>query len=215
MKIVIYGATGMIGQRITREALVRGHAVTAIVRNVSRLELSHPNLDIREGDILDSADIARKVVDHDAVVNATRQFYADAPGPADQTFVDAARALIDGMKLAGVKRLIVVGGAGSLEIVPGKLLMDSDEFPQAHRSVALSLRDALEIYRTADIDWSFFSPAPLIAPGERTGRYRTGTDRIVEDKNGESRISAEDYAVALVDELEDPRFLRQRFTAAY
>lgn len=215
MRIAIYGATGMIGQRVTREALARGHSVIAIVRNVSRFDLRHPNLDVKEGDVLDATDIAAKVVGCDAVVNATRQFYADAPAAVGQTFVDAAHALIDGMKQAGGTRLVVVGGAGSLEIEPGKLLMDSEEFPQAHLSVARSLRDALAVYQTADMDWSFFSPAPRIAPGERTGRYRTGTDRIVEDENGQSRISAEDYAMALVDELEQPRFLRQRFTAAY
>jgi len=211
VNIIIYGASGMIGQRITQEALNRGHKVTAIVRNPLHLTLSHPNLTIREGNILDPNDVARTVAGLDAVINATRQA-ADPPG---QTFADAAHALIDGLTRAGVRRLIVVGGAGSLEIAPGLQLVDTPNFPAAWRPGALALRDALAVYRTADLDWTYFSPADRIAPGERTGHYRTGTDQLVTDEKGESRISAEDYAVALVDELETPRFVRRRFTAAY
>lgn len=210
MNIVVYGA-GMIGLRTIQEALNRGHRVTAIVRNPSRLTLTHPNLTIKEGDMLNADDVARAVAGHDAVVNATRQ-PAGQPG---QSFSDAARALIDGLTRAGVRRLLVVGGAGGLEVAPGLQLVDSPDFPAAWRPGALALRDALDVYRASSLDWTYFSPAGMIAPGQRTGHYRTGTDQLVTDEKGESRISAEDYAVALLDELEKPRFIRQRFTVAY
>jgi uncharacterized protein len=231
MNIVVYGASGMVGQRITREALNRGHKVTAIIRNPARFTFTHPHLMVKEGNILDANDVAQKVSGCDAVVNATRQFSARTEGSDEtnaesaltfvavphprQTFVDVAHALIEGLTRAGVGRLIVVGGAGSLEAASGLLLLDTPAFPAAHRPVALSLSEALAVYRSADLDWTFFSPAPGLAPGERTGHYRLGTDQLVVDEQGRSRISAEDYAVALVDELETPRFLRLRFTAAY
>jgi putative NADH-flavin reductase len=129
MNIIIYGVSGMICQRITQEALNRGHKVTAIIRNPSRLTLTHWNLTIREGNILDPNDVARTVAGHDAVINATRQA-ADPPG---HTFADAAHALIDGLTRAGVRRLIVVGGAGSLEVAPGLQLVDTPNFPASWR----------------------------------------------------------------------------------
>ncbi|HLI91138.1 MAG TPA: NAD(P)-dependent oxidoreductase [Ktedonobacteraceae bacterium] len=211
MNIVVYGASGMIGQRITQEALNRGHKVTAVVRNPSRLTLTHPNLTVEKGNMLDPNDVARVAAGHDAVINATRQ-PVNEPG---QSYSDAARALIEGLTRAGVRRLIVVGGAGSLEVAPGLQLVDTPDFPPAWKPGALAMRDALDIYRSADLDWTYFSPAGFISPGERTGKYRTGTEQLVTDEKGESRISAEDYAAALVDELENPRFVRRRFTAAY
>lgn len=211
MKIVVYGASGMIGQRVTQEALSRGHKVTAIVRNPAKLTIAHPELTVREGNVFDVESVAGAVAGYDAVINATRQ-NADEPS---QTFVDAANALVAGLTRAGVRRLIVVGGAGSLEVAPGLQLLDSPGFNPAWRPGAIGLRDALDVYRTADIDWTYFSPAGFVAPGERTGKYRTGTDQLVIDEKGDSHISAEDYAVALVDEFETPRFVRRRFTVGY
>jgi putative NADH-flavin reductase len=210
MNIVVYGA-GMIGLRTIQEALNRGHKVTVIVRNPSRITLTHPNLTVKEGDMLNADDVARSVAGHDVVVNATRQ-PAGQPG---QSFSDAARALIEGMTRSGVRRLLVVGGAGSLEVAPGVQLVDTPEFPPAWKPGALAMRDALDVYRASSLDWTYFSPAAMIAPGQRTGHYRTGTNQLVTDEKGESRISAEDYAVALLNELEKPRFVRQRFTVAY
>jgi len=211
LNIVIYGASGMIGQRITREALNRGLHVTAVVRNPEKLTMSDPNLIVKQGNMLDAESVARDVAGADAVINATRQ-NANEPG---QTFVDAARALIAGMTRAGVRRLIVVGGAGSLEVAPGLQLVDSPDFNPAWRPGALNIRAALDVYRQSDLDWTFFSPANMIAPGERTGNFRLGTDQLITNEKGESRISAEDYAVALIDELEKPQFVRRRFTVGY
>jgi putative NADH-flavin reductase len=210
MKIALFGASGTIGQRIAQEALNRGHEVTGIVRNPAKVQLTHPHLTITAGDALDAASVARVVVGHEVVVSAI------SPGGNPQVLVDAAHALIAGVARAQVRRLIAVGGAGSLEVSPGVLLLDTPKMQNVPwRPVVLAHRDALEVYRAADLDWTFFSPADQIAPGERTGAYRLGTDQLVTNAQGESRISAEDYAVALVDEIEQPQFIRRRFTAAY
>ena len=130
--------------------------------------------------------------------------------------VDAAHALMEGLRKAGTRRLLVVGGAGSLEVAPGKLLMDTPEFPAAWKSLAKSAADALAVYRREKVlEWTYLSPAGFIEPGDRTGKYRTGDDTLVTDGQGKSFISMEDYAVAVVDELEKPRHVRKRFTVAY
>jgi hypothetical protein len=129
--------------------------------------------------------------------------------------LDAARSLIDGLARARVGRLVVVGGAGSLEVAPGVQLVDTPEFPAAWKEGSLAQREALAVYRAAALDWTYISPAALISPGKRTGQYRTGTDRLVTDEKGESLISIEDYAVAFVDEIENGRFVRRRMTVAY
>ncbi len=209
MKIVLFGASGMIGQRILQEALTRGHQVTGIARNPANIKVTHKALKTAKGDATDKASVAALVPGHDVVISAIGPKQDEAP----DMLIKAAHALIDGLKQAGVKRLIVVGGAGSLEISPGVLLLDS--LPEAWRPVARAARDALGIYRTADLDWTYISPAGFIEPGQRTGKYRTGKDRLLTDAKGESRISAEDYAVGLMDEVEKPRALRQRITFAY
>ena len=211
MKIALFGASGMIGHRIAQEALARGHQVTAIARNPAKLDLRHVRLATAQGDALDPAGVATAVAGHDAVINAI------GPSGSDdlQIVVQAARALINGLRRSGVRRLLVVGGAGSLEVRPGVQLVDTPDFPAAWKPVALAHRDALAVYRTADLDWTYLSPAALIAPGERTGKYRTDTDRLITDAKGESRISAEDYAAAMIDEREQPQHIRQRFAVAY
>lgn len=202
MKIALFGAGGMIGQRIAAEARSRGHSVTALGRS---------------DDVTDAETVAAAVAGHDAVVSAV----GPGSGPAAQPsglLSTAAHALLSGLTQAGVRRLVVVGGAGSLEIAPGKQLVDQPDFPAAWRPVALAHRDALEIYRRAqgpELDWTYVSPAALIAPGVRTGRYRVGGDRLLVDEKGQSRISAEDFAVAIVDELESPKGVRKRITVAY
>jgi putative NADH-flavin reductase len=146
------------------------------------------------------------------------------PATDPQQVVAAAGSLIEGIKTANQKsgksiRLIMVGGAASLEVTPGVILLDAPNFPPAWKGIASAHRDALNLLRKeatgAGIEWTCFSPAALIQPGERTGKHRTGTDQLVADANGESRISAEDYAVALLDEIEKPQFIGRRFTAAY
>jgi hypothetical protein len=163
-----------------------------------------------KGDVTDKASVAATAQGADAAISAFSPPH-DSPG----TVVDAVRSLLAGLATAGVRRLIVVGGAGSLEISPGVQLIDTPEFPDAWRGIALAHRDVLPVLKESDVDWSYFSPAALIEPGQRTGKFRVGGTRLISNDHGESRISAEDYAVALVDELENPRNLRKQFTAAY
>jgi putative NADH-flavin reductase len=210
MKIALFGASGTIGQRIAQEALSRGHDVTALVRHPEKMPLNHAHLTVTSGDALNADSVAQLVAGHDVAVSAI------GPAGNPQALVDAAHALIAGVKRAHVNRLVVVGGAGSLEVAPGVLLLDTPKMLAAPwRPVVLAHRDALEVYRKADLDWTFFSPADRIAPGARSGKYRLGGDQLVTNEQGESFISAEDFAMALVDELEKPQFIRRRFTAAY
>jgi uncharacterized protein len=213
MKIVIFGL-GMIGQRVASEALNRGHEVKGIVRDPARIQFSDPRLTIVQGTLSDPEGVAQAVTGYNVVVNATGPRHDGSDNP-QETYLNNAYSVIEGLKQAGVQRLLVVGGAGSLEVAPGVQLVDTPDFPAAWKAGASALRDALVVYRTADLDWTFLSPAIMIAPGERTGTYRTGTDQVFTDEKGNSSISAEDYAVAMLDEIEKPQFVRHRFTIAY
>jgi uncharacterized protein len=210
LNIALFGATGMIGSRIAAEAARRGHRVSALVRQPERVAAG-ANIVASKADVLDAASIAAAVRGHDVVASA----YAP-PHDRLADLLIASRALVAGLHTAGLKRLVVVGGAGSLEVAPGQQLVDSESFPAAWKGIALAHREAFDYYRTvADLDWTFFAPAAMIAPGERTGQFRTGATALIADAKGESRISAEDYAVAFVDELEQGRFVRQIATVAY
>jgi uncharacterized protein len=213
MKIALFGASGTIGRRILAEALSRGHEVTAIVRDPSRLAEQAPRLRKQAGDILDPAGVATAVAGHDAVVSA----FGPGGGGSDDLVVEAARSLIAGLTSAGVRRLVFVGGAGSLEVAPGVQLVDTPQFPEAWKGIALAHREAKHalVEGGGDLDWTYFSPPALIEPGERTGTFRLGETALLADSQGQSRISAEDYAIALLDELERPQHIRRQFTAAY
>lgn len=208
LNIALFGATGMIGSRIAAEAARRGHHVTALSR--------HPVADTdgiveKTADLFDPASVAAALAGQDVVASA----YGPKQDDAGKV-VTAAKALVAGARQAGLKRLVVVGGAGSLEVAPGTQLVDTAGFPEAYKAVALAHREALDYLRTVDdLDWTFFAPAALIAPGERTGKFRTGIDKLIVDANGDSRISAEDYAVAFVDEIEQDSFVREIATVAY
>ncbi|PXW27131.1 NAD(P)-dependent oxidoreductase [Paraburkholderia caballeronis] len=210
LKIALFGATGMIGSRIAAEAARRGHEVTALVRHPERVAAA-AKVRAAKADLLDAKGVADAVRGHDVVASA----YA----PPQDRLADldvATRALLDGVRAAGLKRVVTVGGAGSLEVAPGKQLVDTDGFPDAYKPTALAHREAFRSIRTVDdLDWTVFAPAAIIAPGERTGQFRTGANALLADANGDSRISAEDYAIAFVDELEQGRFVRQLATVAY
>jgi putative NADH-flavin reductase len=203
MKVALIGATGNVGSRILTELLSRGHEVTGIARHPEKLQ-PHVRLVAQRGDINDEAGLAQLLARHDAVISSVK-FQPVEP-----------RILIEAVKRAGVKRLLVVGGAGSLEVAPNVQLVDTPDFPAAYKPEALAGRDFLNVLRDErEIDWTFLSPSALFVPGERTGKFRLGTDRLLVGANGESKISFEDYAIALVDELETPRHSRQRFTVGY
>ena len=209
MNVVLYSATGMIGSRVLNELVSRGHRVIAVVRDPSRVS-AHPNVAAVKGNILDPEDVAAKVKGADAVISAY------GPGAGDvNDLLTATRALIAGLHKADVRRLIFVGGAGSLFIAPGVDLINSGHLPEQYIAIAIAHRDALKLLSGSDLAWTYFSPAGFIQPGERTGKFRLGSTSLITDDKGNSSISAEDYSVALVDELESPKHLRQQFTIGY
>jgi putative NADH-flavin reductase len=216
MKIVLFGATGNIGQRIAREALQRGHEVVGVVRDPDRAQAPDPRVALVRGDATDAESVAAVASGADAVVSAISP-RPGAHGLPAPSLAEAARALIAGARKAGTKRLVVVGGAGSLEVAPGKRLMDLPDFPEPYMAEAVEGADALDVYRGEGegLEWTFVSPAAEIGPGERTGHYRTTGDAFLTDASGHSRISYEDYAVALVDELERKAHPGRRMGVAY
>ena len=209
MKVVLFGASGMIGSRVLTELVSRGHAVTAIARHPEKISAA-AGVTVATGDVNNAPSVAATSKGADAVVSAIAP-----PHENPEAIVSAYGSLLKGLGTAGVKRLIVVGGAGSLEVAPGVQLVDTPEFPAAWLGIARAHRDVLPVLKESEFDWTYFSPAALIQPGERTGKFRLGTTRLVATENGESKISVEDYAVALVDELETSKHVRQQFTVAY
>lgn len=210
MKIALIGANGTVGQRILQEALTRGHEVAAIVRDSSSIAQTHEKLVVVTGDLSAQGSISKAVVGYDVVISA----YGPRHGQ-EAEMQAVAQGLVAAVQQAGVKRLLVVGGAGSLEVAPGLQLVDAPSFPEAWKPIAQAHGEALAVYRKAELDWTYFSPAAMFQPGERTGSFRLGTDQLVVDEKGDSIISTEDYAIAMVDEVENPRFIRKRFTIAY
>jgi uncharacterized protein len=212
MRIAVIGATGRLGGTIAREALGRGHEVTAISRNVSGAPDGTRAVaaDVADGDALVEA-----IRGHDVVVSSV----TDRTTPDRSIIPTTARALLDAVPRAGVPRLAVVGGGGSLEVTPGVRTVDEPGFPAQYEAEALAQADALAVLRAdrTGVDWTYLSPPPHhLVPGERTGTYRVqGGDAAFADTGADSTITFGDFASALVDELERPRFSRQRFTVAY
>ena len=203
MNVALIGVTGRVGSRILAELLRRGHAVTGIARNVDGVA-AQEGLRVEAADATIPAELAAVLAGHDAVISASR-FETSNP----QTLIAAARQ-------ARVPRLLVVGGAGSLQGAGGQALVDTPGFPEAFKTEADAGRRFLDVLRAQrDLDWSFVSPSAEFAPGERTGKFRVGGDQLLSDAQGRSWISMEDFAIALVDELETPRHARERFTVGY
>jgi putative NADH-flavin reductase len=209
MNIVLFGATGMIGSRLLNEFLSRGHQVTAVVRDASAIE-PHENVTVTAGDIFDPTSVADISRGADVVVSAY------GPGPSKPDFLQAAtRSLLRGVEASGVKRLIMVGGAGGLEVAPGLRLVDTPDFLPEWKGIALAHDDALQLVKQSPLDWTSASPAAYIHPGDRTGKFRLGTEQLIVNDKGASEISAEDFSIAIADEMEDPHYIRRRFTAAW
>lgn len=213
MNVILYGATGNIGSRILNELTMRGHDVTAVVRHPERLPVATKSL---RDDLSDIDRIAQVVLGTDAVVSA----YAPPPEDSDQIIGVTERQIEAIRKVGNGTRLIVVGGAAQLEVAPGLTALEAGlaagVIPQEWVAPARSHGKALDLLKACDINWTYFAGAPLFEPGERTGKFRLGTDQLITDaKGGWSRISFEDYAVALADELEHPAHERGRFTIGY
>ncbi|HWJ26704.1 MAG TPA: NAD(P)-dependent oxidoreductase [Flavisolibacter sp.] len=217
MKIALIGASGFVGTAILKEALERGHDVTAIVRNPERITMNHPNLIIREGDVFDPKHITELVNDQDVVISAYNPGWTN-PNIYNE-FVEGAKSVQAAVKNSNVKRLIVVGGSGSLFVKEGVQLIDTPHFPAEWKAGALGARDYLNILKDEkDLEWTFLSPAIEMhhgTSGERRGAYRTGLENPVFNEEGRSVISVEDTAVAVIDEAEHPQHIRKRFTVAY
>ena len=209
MNVTLYGATGQIGSRILDELLRRGHAVKAVVREPGKIA-ARSRLTVVAGDVNDVAGVAAESTGADVLVSA---YGPGAENP--EKVVSATRSLIAGAKQSGVPRFLFVGGAGSLEVAPGVTLIDSGHLPEQWKAIAIAHHDALQMASASDVNWTCLSPAALIEPGKRTGKFRLGADRLLADDRGESRISMEDYAMALVDEIENPQHELRRFTIAY
>jgi putative NADH-flavin reductase len=210
MRVVVYGATGNSGREIVKELLSRGHEVVAVARNVAAVP-TQPKLTAKSGDLSNVDKIAETIAGADVVVNA----YAPPPDNTD-ALVDVSKRQIEAVKKAGGKaRLIVVGGAGLLEVAPGVTLIKSGHLPAEYMAIALSHERTLGALRGSDINWTYLSPAAYFVQGERTGKFRLGTKELVADAKGESRISFQDYAIALVDEIEKPKHERASFSVGY
>ena len=208
MKIALIGATGFVGSEVLKELLSRGHQVTALARTPAKLP-AQPGLTVVKADALDAAQVAAAVEGHDAVVDSYNPGWSE-PRIHD-VFLQGTRAIVD-----GVKRVLIVGGAGSLFVAPGVQLVDTPHFPAEYKQGALAAREALnQIRAETALDWTFLSPAALLAPGPRTGKFRIGADELLMDGDKPAGLSVADLAVAIVDEIETPKHIRKRFTAAY
>jgi putative NADH-flavin reductase len=217
MKIVLYGATGRAGSRILTELLGRGHEVVAVVRHPDNLA-SNDGLTVVQGDLSGAEAIAEAIGGAQAVVSA----YGPPADKTDQLLGVTKREIAAVQQVSQqasspehAPRLIVVGGAGSLEVAPGVTLVSAKDFPPAWKPIAEAHEEALELLRASSIDWTYLSPSAFFEPGQRTGKFRLGQDQLLTAADGKSSISMEDYAIALVDELEQPQHRRQRFTVGY
>ena len=209
MRIALFGSTGRIGRRILNEALARGHQVTAIVRDASTMHDNNKNLEFKTGDVLKAESVAVATKGADVVISA----YGPGAGDANQ-IASAAKSLVEGLNANHTARLLVVGGAGNLQVSPGVQLLDTPGFA-AYKKLALAHRKSMEILKKSSLDWTYVVPSAEINEGTRTGRYRTGHDGLLVDQTGKSHISMEDFAVALLDEVEKPQFSHACFTVGY
>ncbi len=211
MKIALIGASGYVGAKLRDEALQRGHQVVAIVRDPGKLPAS-AGLTARSADVYDSSQVAAAVAGSDVVLSAFSS--AHETDDVRGKHLRATRAIVAGTKHAGIDRLVMIGGAGSLFAAPGVQLVDTDGFPAEWKPGALGARDALtDLQKETGLDWSFVSPPPMLVPGERTGKYSVGGDAVPPVRDGRpASISTDDLAVAVLDEIEKPKHHRQRFS---
>jgi putative NADH-flavin reductase len=213
VKIVLLGASGFVGSSILEEALDRGHSVTAIVREPEKLG-NRPGLIPTKGDVYDTNTLAELIKGNEALISAFNPGWKNPHLYEDQ--VRGTRSIIEAAKKATVMRVLWVGGAGGLEVKPGVRVVDDPDFPAWVKPGSLATIDALEqLRKEPDLDWTFLAPSVEMSSGQRTGRFRLGGEQLLVDAEGHSRISVQDFAVAMLDELERPRHSHQRFTVGY
>jgi len=211
MRVLLLGASGRIGHRIADELLGRGHAVTGVSRSGEIADIEDEAFSAVAGDATDPDDVAKLAAGHDAV--------ASALGPSEDEDADVlvgmAEAVTEGMRRAGVSRLVWTGGAGGLNVGPDTLLVETEEFPEEWEPVARAAIDALGVIEGSGAEWTYVAPGAMIEPGERTGEYRSKEGELVADEEGESYISMEDFAIAFVDELENGNHIEKRLGVGY
>jgi hypothetical protein len=213
MKVALLGATGFVGSALLKEAHDRGHVVTAIVPDPEKLE-EREGLTAKAGDVYDTASLATLIGGNEAIISAFNPGWKNPDLYDDQ--VRGTASIIAAIKKAGITRVLWVGGAGGLEVAPGVRLVDSPDMPPWVKPGALATINALDQLREEpELEWSYLSPSADLTPGQRTGKFRLGNDQLLVDATGQSKISVQDYAVAMIDELERPAHVRQRFTAGY
>ena len=213
MKVALLGATGFVGSALLDEALLRGHTVTAIARHPEKLG-RRDRLATVSGDVYDSASLAALIQGHDAVISAFNPGWKNLHLFEDQ--VRGTSSIIAALKTAGIKRVLWVGGAGGQEVAPGVRVVDGPDFPGWVKPGSLATINALtQLSGEPDLEWSFLAPSAELESGQRTGLFRLGGDQLLVDENGRSHISLQDFAVAMINELETPAHVRQRFTVGY
>ncbi|MDP2746047.1 NAD(P)-dependent oxidoreductase [Pseudomonas sp.] len=213
MKLALIGASGFVGAAVLQEALDRDHQISGIVRDPAKLP-QHAALTAVAGDAYNAEALAEQLKGHDAVIHAFNPGW----GTADirERFIQGSQAIIAASKQAGVQRLLVVGGAGSLYVAPGLQLIDTPDFPAEYKEGAEGARQTLNLLKTETaLAWSFISPPALLQPGARSGQFRIGGEQLLMNGDAPAQISVADLAVAIIDELERPQHLRQRFTVGY
>lgn len=215
MKITLIGATGFIGSKTLEETLNKGYQVTAVLRDPSKLKVEHPNLKKIKGDIFDTDGLAKIISGSDAVLDSYNPGWTDPN--IRENMINGSLSILGATKKAGVKRFIVMGGAGSLEVQPGVQLIDTPEFPKEYFAGADGARQILNHLRSEnELEWTFLSPSAVIEPdGSKTGKYRYSKESLLVDTNGHSHISLADLVKAFVDELEERKYVKQRFTVGY
>ena len=210
MNVALYGATGKSGSRILKELISRGHRVTAIVRDPARLPQPGPGVSIKQDDLSDPKKIAAAINGAEAVISAY-----GPPQENPEAIIGVTQRQIEAIGRGAKTRLLVVGGAGGLNVAPGAALADSKDFPESFQPIARAHIKAFDLLKASTINWTYLAPAAYFVPGDRNGKFRLGKDELITDAQQQSRISMEDYAIALVDELEKPTHVRQRFSVGY
>lgn len=214
-KTALIGASGFVGSTILKELLSRGYEVEALVRNPENVKVNNPHLTVKKVDVADTKALAADLKGYDTIISAYNPGWTN-PNIYNLTLQNYPR-ILEAAKEAGVKRLLIVGGAGTLFCAPGLRVVDSGAIPAEIMGGVKSLgKFYLEtLNNEKDIDWVFFSPAGVLEPGEATGTYRLGKDDLIVDSNGNSHITVGDYAKAMVDELDTPSHHKERFTIGY
>ena len=215
MNIILFGATGQIGRQILDQALERGHKVTAFVRDASNLNVTHPNLSVAQGDARDAQSVVAAMPGHDAVVSALGPGGPEVSDKYLDILTDGTRHLVEGMKAAGLRRIVALGSVATLNATPDTLLRDMPGFPAFARNISGAHLESLKSLQASGLDWTVLCPAPMVEPGERTGQYRVRADFLLEGDPQSTKITTGDAADFVLNEVEQGKYIGHRVNVAY